>query len=66
MFNTVYHSLVAVTFIRLVKDKKGRGGKGGLKERGPFNFLPLNGGGGLGGLFVTSDKRTNAPNVAEI
>ena len=63
MFNTVYHSLVAVTFIRLVKDKKGRGGKGGLKERGPFNFLPLNGG---GGLFVTSGKRTNAPNVAEI
>ena len=58
MINTVYHSLVVVTFIRLVKDKKGRGGKGGLKERGALEFSPLE---WEGGLFVTSDKRTNDP-----
>ena len=28
LINTVYHSLVVVEFIRLVKDKKGRGGEG--------------------------------------
>ena len=33
--------------IRLVKNEKGRGGKGGLKERGSLTFSPWIAGGGV-------------------